>query len=84
MWEYELPVSIIVSSGLFSPLFTVRLVGEIADHTILGAVSPLIATSDMFIFVAKRIPPQLRSELLLTTFIYLLFSPIKILLLLFS
>ena len=80
MWDCGLPVSIIVSSGLFSPLFTVILPEEIADHIILGAFVPLRDTSNMFVPVAKRIPPQLKLELLLATFIYLLFSPIRILL----
>ena len=73
-------MSIIISSGLFPPLLTVTPLGEIADHSITGPLSPLIDTSNTFAFVAKRIPPQLRSALLLTTFIYLLFAPIRILL----
>lgn len=83
MWELESFVSIIVSSG-FASLFNVILDVEADDHTILGALKPLMEIRFMLKFVTKKIPPQLRLTLSLTTFIYLLFSPIKILLLLFS
>ena len=79
MWEREEPVSIIVSNGLSSALFTVMTGEEIADHLILGAPLPFIDTSDMFELVATRIPPQLRTELSLTTFIYLLSTEKRIL-----
>lgn len=79
MWELGLFVSIIVSSG-FASLFTVTLVEEIDDHTILGALKPLMEIRFMSKFVTKKIPPQLRLSLSLTTFTYLVFSP-KIILL---
>ena len=79
MWEFGLFVSIIVSSG-FASLFTVALAGEIDDHTISGALKPLMEIRFISNFVTKKIPPQLRLSLSLTTFTYLMFSPKRILL----